>query len=253
MKPKTIAFGLIAVWLIGFDSANAQSVRSLVNEGNDLYEEEKFTDAEVNYRKAIEKDAELVEGHFNLGNSLYKQEEYEDAVKEYEYGMIRSEEKETRAQAHYNIGNSQFRAQGYQDAVKSYIEALKLDPNDMDAKYNLSYALEKLREQQQQQRQNKGEKNQNRKREKQKDQQDKNSGQKQGQDNQTQEQQQQEQQAQQQKEEQQQGREQQARPEMLMSKADAERILDVLKNSEREVQKKLRAQQRVRAKTDKDW
>lgn len=251
MKPKIFVLGLIAVWLIGFDSADAQSVRSLVNEGNDLYEEEKFNDAEVNYRKAIEEDPELVEGHFNLGNTLYKQEEYEDAVKEYEYGVIRSEEKKTKAQAHYNIGNSHFRAQKYQDAIKSYIEALKLDPNDSDAKYNLSYALGKLREQQKQQ--NKGENNQNQERDKQKESQDKNSGQKQGQDKQAEQQKEQEQQTQQQKEEQRQEREQQARPEKLMSKADAERILDVLKNSEREVQKKLRAQQQVRTKTDKDW
>jgi len=252
MKPMTFAASLIAICLAGFDLAHAQSVRSLVNEGNDFYKEEKFNNAEVNYRKAIEKDPELVQGHFNLGNSLYKQEEYEDAVEEYENGMARSQEKETKSNAHYNIGNSQFRAQKYQDAVKSYIEALKLDPNDMDAKYNLSYALEKLREQQQQQ-QNKNEKNQNRQKDKQKDQQDKNNGQKQAQDKQTQQQQEQEKQAQQQQQEQRQEKKQQGSAEKLMSKADAERILDVLKNSEKEVQKKLRSTQRVRAKTDKDW
>ncbi len=38
-----------------------------------------------------------------------------------------------------------------------------------------------------------------------------------------------------------------------MSKADAERILEVLKNNEKEVQKKLRVRQAVRPKTDKDW
>ena len=38
-----------------------------------------------------------------------------------------------------------------------------------------------------------------------------------------------------------------------MSKADAQRILDVLKDNEKEVQKKLRVRQAVRSKTDKDW
>ena len=36
--------------------SRAQSTRSLVHEGNDLYEQDKFTDAEVSYRKALEKD-----------------------------------------------------------------------------------------------------------------------------------------------------------------------------------------------------
>ena len=38
-----------------------------------------------------------------------------------------------------------------------------------------------------------------------------------------------------------------------MSKADAERILDVLKNNERDIQKKRQASQAGRARTDKDW
>ncbi len=38
-----------------------------------------------------------------------------------------------------------------------------------------------------------------------------------------------------------------------MSKDQAERILDVLKNSERDIQKKLRVRQAVRPRGDKDW
>jgi hypothetical protein len=38
-----------------------------------------------------------------------------------------------------------------------------------------------------------------------------------------------------------------------MSRADAERILEVLKSEEKDVQKKLRAKVQTRAKTEKDW
>ena len=127
------------------------------------------------------------------------------------------------------------KGQHYQEAVKSYIESLKINPNDQDTKYNLSYALAKLREQQQQQ--NKNDKNKDNKQDKQKDQKN--------QDQQKQDQQKQDQQQQQQKQPQNQDKK--------MAKAEAERILDVLKNSEKDVQKKLRVRQAVRAKTDKDW
>jgi tetratricopeptide (TPR) repeat protein len=210
-----------------------QSVRSLVNGGNDLYREQKYTEAEVNYRKALEKEGALVQGHFNLGNALHQQGKFDDAVREFGAALEQADRPETRAYARYNIGNSLLRQEKYQDAVGSYVEALKLNPADADAKYNLSYALEKLRQPPQPQ-------------------QKKNQQDKKNQDKQKQQQQQDQQQPQQKKDNQQQPQQSPQR-QQAMSKPEAQRILDVLKNSERDVQKKLRARQAVRAKTDKDW
>jgi len=220
-----------------------QSVRSLVNGGNSLYDEKKFNDAEVNYRKALEKEQGLVEGHFNLGNSLYKQGKYEESAREYENALLKAKEKDTKAYAYYNIGNSQMQEQKFQDAVKSYSESLQRNPSDQQAKYNLSYALAKLREQQQQQ--NKKDKN--------KDKQDKNDQQKKDQQKKEQEKQDQQQDRQQKDQQKQQQQNQASQQERKMSKADAQRILDVLKNNEKEVQKKLRVRQATRARTEKDW
>ncbi len=205
---------------------SAQSVRSLVNGGNGLYEDRKYTDAEVKYRKALEQEQALVQGHFNLGNSLYKQGKYDESIREFQSAAQAAGGPETKSESYYNIGNALVQGQQYQDAVKAYVESLKLMPNDADTKYNLSYALAKLREQQQQQQQNKN--------------------------NQNQDNQQKNQQNQQQKQQEQQEQQQQQQ-ERKMSKAEADRILDVLKNNEREVQKKLRARPATRVKPEKDW
>ncbi len=220
---------LMATW-----SATAQSSRSLIREGNSQYKDEKYPDAEVSYRKALEKDSTLVPGHFNLGNTLHKQGKFDESVREYESSIGRSEKRGDRADAYYNIGNSYMREQKYEDAVKSYVDALKAAPNDQDAKYNLSYALAKLRQQQQQQ--------QNKKQEKNKD----NQQDKKNQDKQNQQQNQQNQ-------DRQQRQHQQQQPQKQMSKSEAERILTVLKNSEKDVQRRLRVRQAVRPKSDKDW
>ena len=217
-------------------SALAQSTRSLVNGGNDMYREQKYGDAEVNYRKALEKEKGLVQGHFNLGDALTKQGKYDEAVKEYESALAGAQGKDTKAYAHYNIGNSLMMQQRYQDAVQRYIDALKIDPKDEDARYNLSYALEKLKVP--------PPKQQNKKDQDKKDQ-DKKNQQKQDQDKQKQQQK-----DQQDKQKQQQSPQQQQKQ---MSRADAQRILDVLKNSEKDVQKKLHTRQAVRPRTDKDW
>jgi Ca-activated chloride channel family protein len=213
-------------------SATGQSVRSLIREGNSHYADEKFSDAEVSYRKALEKESALVQGHFNLGNALHKQGKFDEAVKEYESVLGNAQEKETKAFAHYNIGNSFMHQQKYEDAIKSYIEALKIRPDDKDSKYNLSYALEKLRKQQQQKQEKKQDKNKDNQQNK------KDQDQKQKQDEQQQKRQQQQQQQQQQKQ---------------MSKSEAERILNMLKNSEKDVQRKLRVRPAGRPHTDKDW
>lgn len=225
--------------------ARGQSVRSLVNGGNGHYEDQHFTDAEVNYRKALEKEPDLVQGRFNLGDALYKQGKLEESVKEFEAAAVKAEAKETRAHAYHNIGNALLKSRQYQEAVNAYIESLKINPGDLETKYNLSYALEKLKAQQQQQQQNKNNKNKNQDKNKENSQ-NKNEQQKQ-------DQQKQDQQKQNQGKQEPQTKEQQAQQEKQMSKADAERILEVLKNSEKDVQKKLRTRQAVRAKTEKDW
>jgi len=214
----------------------AQSTRSLVNGGNDLYRDQKYGDAEVNYRKALEKEKALVQGHFNLGDALTKQGKYDEAVREYQEAMAKAAARDTKAYASYNIGNAQMKQQKYQDAVQSYIDALKVDPKDEDAKYNLSYALEKLKVPPPKPQQNKNDKD--KKDQNKKDQEKQNQQNKPKPDQQKQDQQKQQSPQQQQKQ---------------MSKADAQRILDVLKNSEKDVQKKLHQRQAVRPRTDKDW
>ena len=232
-----LACMLLACLALVPPAARAQSTRSLVNGGNDMYREQKFSDAEVNYRKALEKEKELVQGHFNLGDALTKQGKFDEAVKEYQNALAKAEGKGTKAYAHYNIGNSQMKQQHYQEAVQSYIDALKLDPKDEDTKYNLSYALEKLKVPPPKPQKNQDKKDQDKKDKDKKDQ-DKKDQQKQQQKDQQDKQKQQQSPGQQQKQ---------------MSRADAQRILDVLKNSEKDVQKKLHTRQAVRPRTDKDW
>jgi tetratricopeptide (TPR) repeat protein len=229
-----VAFALAAMP----GSTSGQSTRSYINEGNGLYEEGKYSEAEISYRKALEQDAQSMKGRFNLGDALHKQKKFDQSVREFETTAAGTDERETKAGALYNLGNSFLENQKYDQAIASYIESLKLNPSDMDAKYNLSYARRKLAEQQQQQ-QGGGDQNQDQQQQRNKDQQEK------------QDQQQNQQQNQQEQNQDQANR--QPREQKQMSQAEAERILDVLKNEEKEVQRKLRAKPRARARTDRDW
>jgi Ca-activated chloride channel family protein len=228
-------------------NVHGQSVRSLISDGNSAYREQRYADAEARYREALQEEQGLLPGHFNLGNALERQGRYDEALRQFEMADASALETATKAHARYNKGNTLFDAGQYREAADAFIESLKIDPNDQDAKFNLSLALKKLQEQQQQQDKNKDKNKDQDKNQQKKDQQ-------QDQDKNDQQKKDQQQDQRQKPEPQDQERQQASSPrEKSMSKADAERILEVLRNSEKDIQKKLRARQATRPKTDKDW
>lgn len=231
----------LALSFLAIVTAWAQSERSLVREGNRAYESNKFPDAEVNYRKAVEKNKEFREGPFNLGDALYKQERYGEAAEQYTIAAARTKDAEGKAHALHNLGNSLLKTQKYPESIAAYKEALKINPSDGDTKYNLEYARRML---QQQQQKNKDQKDDKQKQEK-KDQQK--------QDQQKQEEQKQDQQKQEQRKNDKDEQQQAQQKKQQISKQDAERILEALKNEERDVQKKLHRKVPARVKVEKDW
>ncbi|HPI37759.1 MAG TPA: tetratricopeptide repeat protein, partial [Ignavibacteriaceae bacterium] len=75
---------LLFLVILACTATSAQSMRSLVNDGVTLYDGKKYSDAEVNFRKGLEKEPDNFVAHFNLGDSYFMQEKYEDAIKSYQ-------------------------------------------------------------------------------------------------------------------------------------------------------------------------
>ncbi len=254
-KMKYIIF-IILLTSLGLEGI-AQSGNSLIREGNKKYEEGKFQDAEVDYRKALEKEASSINGTFNLGDAIYQQENFTESAKVFSEITEKYADEQIRAEAFHNLGNSLLKKNKYSESIEAFKNALRLNPGDYDTKYNLSYAKEKLKEQQQQQQQqNKDQQKQDQqKQDQQKQDQQKQDQQKQDQQKKEQQQKNQQQQQEQQKQEQQKQEQQQARP-LKISKEDAQRMLQALKNDEKETMKKLlelKAQKSKSTKSEKDW
>jgi tetratricopeptide (TPR) repeat protein len=240
---KLIPGATVAVaFLIFSTQMDAQTVRSHVNDGNKAYNKGQYTDAEVAYKKALEKNAKSKDAQFDLGNSYYKQQRFDEALREYSNSGVGMKSSEEKASMYYNMGNSFFKGNKFQEAIEAYKRSLKLNPNDEDTRYNLQMAREKMKEQQQQQKKQ----NKDQKKDQQKDQQ-------QQQQKQDQQQNQQQQQQQQKQEQAKQDQTQQVQKKNQMPKQEADRILDVLRNNEKEVQKNLRKREAVHVKVEKDW
>ena len=244
---KIIVMILITLLISSF--GYSQSNRSTLNNGVDKYDEKKYTDAEVEFRKVVENAPKNFEANYNLGNSYYKQGKYDDAIKSYQSAFESAKDNESRARIFHNIGNSLLKSNKLEQSVEAYKNALKFNPNDNDTKYNLSYALELLKNQKKNDK-NKNDQNKN-------DQDKKDQQQQQNQDQQNKDQNKQDQQNQQQQPKDQEAKQdntkQQQSKEQKISKDEAERILDALKNNEKDLQKQLRKVKVKVRKTDKDW
>ena len=237
---------MLILFAVGLPESFSQSLRGLVNDGVENYNEGNFSDAEVNFKKGVEKSPESFEAKFNLGDAYFKQERFDDAIKSYNSAMVFAKDDLDTARVHYNIGNSLLKAQKIKESIEEYKKSLKLNPGDQEAKYNLSYALELLKNKDDQQQQ-KNDKDQNKDKN-----QDQNKDQNQDQDKKDQQKDQQNKQDQQ-KQDQQDKKQQQQQQQQKISKEEAERILEALKDNEKDLQKELRKIKGKRVKTDKDW
>ena len=276
---STIILGLMLL-IAGSASGQKYPERRDIRSGNKLYEKGDYTEAEVAYRRALEKNAESYEANFNLADALYKQKRYDEAAQMNAQLAADSAYMENAAAAYFNQGNALFQQRKLEEALEAYKNCMRLDPNDQQAKFNYAYTkklLEKDNQNQQQNNQNNQQNNQQNQQDQNKDQnkdqndnqqnqnknqQDQNKDKDQDQKDQNNNQNDQNDQNQQnddksggQNPDQQQDQNQQPQPQNGgMSREEAERMLDAVQGSEDNTKKKVDAQ-KVRAvgASGKNW
>ncbi len=243
---------LLIIFTLSANLVFGQSVRSLNNDGVESYNNKKYSDSEVNFKKSIEKDKSIFENHFNLGSSYYKQKRYDEALKSYNKALSLTDDKMRKSKAYYNMGNAFLKNQKIDEAINSYKSSLKLDPKDLETKYNLSYALKMKQQQQQNKDQNKNQDNKDNKDNKdQNKQNDKDKKDDKNKDNKDQQNQDQQDKKNDQKNDQKQNQPQQQKDKL--SKQEAQRMLEAMKNNESDLQKKLRKVKANTSSREKDW
>ena len=137
---KTKSKYLIAILLcLFFASASAQTDEKLIRKGNRDYNRGNYTEAEVNYKKALEVRPNNANAQFNLGDALFKQENYEEAYAAFQKVVEMSPDAKLKSKAVFNMGNCLLAQDKFYDAFNIYKVSLKLNPENADALYNLEY------------------------------------------------------------------------------------------------------------------
>ncbi len=208
--------------------------RKYVRSGNRDYERGNYVESEVGYRRALE-TAPSPEGAYNLAGALYKQEKFDEAAQIYagvaNMGKAAGEQlpaqyKDMAANSFYGDGNALFKQRKLQEALEAYKDALRINPGDQQAKFNLAYTKKLL---------------ENNKQDKDKDKD------KDDQDQQQQQQQQQQPQG---------GQEKKPQPgQSHMTPEEAQQMLEAMQESEDRTREKVNEAQRAKGirKSDKNW
>jgi tetratricopeptide (TPR) repeat protein len=234
-------------------AAMGQNERKFIRKGNRYYKQAmensdsarfdsiNFVNAEVEYRKALEKKPNDFNAQFNIGNALFKQNKMYEAGTQFEQLIETAPTKEDKGKAWFNYGNSLLSQQKPDESIEAYKNALRNNPSDIEAKYNLEFAR-KMKQQQQQQQQNQDhnkdqdqQQDQDQDQDKQQDKKDQNQNKDKNQQNQDQQRQQQQ---------------------PKISRQNAEQMLKALQNDEKETQEKVKKAKAAKAKQnrpDKDW
>nr|WP_294869642.1 tetratricopeptide repeat protein [uncultured Pedobacter sp.] len=231
----------------------AQKEKKYIHKGNQLYQEKKYAEAEASYRESVDKSKASVEGNFNLGDALYKQKKFDNAAQKFTDIASSSENRAVKAKAYHNLGNSLLESKKLEESIEAYKKSLINNPKDDETRYNLAYAQEKLKQQQQQQNKDKN-KDKNKKDQDKKDQDKKDQNKDQNKDNKDQQNKDQQNKDKQDRDKKDQKDGQQPQPDKL-SKEDAERMLEALKNEEKNTQDKLKNKKAkgVKGRIVKDW
>lgn len=235
LKSKYILF---AVFLLATAGVSAQKAeRDYIRKGNRLFNDSVFVDAEVNYRKALEANPKSTVSMYNLGNTLSQQQKFQDAMEQYVSASKIEKDKMKLAHIYHNMGVLFQAGKDYAKAVDAYKMSLRNNPADHETRYNLALAQKMLKDQQNQQNQDQNQ-DQNKDQQKQDQNKDKQKDQKQDE-----------------KKDQQQPPKSEKKQDNQMSKENAEQLLNSVMQDEKDVQDKVKKQQKVMqgGRLEKDW
>ena len=224
-KRKVTAVFLLMV-VVG---VSAQTDRQYIRQGNKQFNAGDYPNAEVSYRKAVEKNPKNPQAVYNLGNALLAQKKDSAAIEQFQSAANLETNPLRKYQSFHNIGVICQSHKMYGEAIEAYKNALRLNPADDETRYNLVLCQHQKQKQDQnkQNQQNKNDQNKDDKKDQQKQDQNKDQDKK--------------------------DKQQEQKPQM--SKDNAEQLLNAAMQQEKQTQDRLKKaqQQPQRRNILKNW
>ena len=123
----------------------ADQTDSHIQEGLNQYEKGLYQEAEKSFAQARSNRPDDHRLDYNLGSSQYKQGKYLEALQDYTQAAQQKSNPQIKINSLYNSGNALFKLGKLEEAEAVYKKVLTLDSSDMDAKFNLEFVREQLK------------------------------------------------------------------------------------------------------------
>ena len=136
-------FFLIALFPLLIYSQKGETINHIY-EGNKEADLEKYSEAEIKYRKALSISPEETKALYNLGNTHFNDKNFDEASQRFFQTQKFSKDKSEKHMAFHNMGNVFMKKKDYAKAVESYKNALRNNPKDDETRYNYALAKELL-------------------------------------------------------------------------------------------------------------
>ncbi len=135
--------------LLLLTACGGAKTEKMIESGNQAFADEAYETALEAYVQAAAAEPELAEPLYNAANVHYRQGAFDQAGETMAVALSRADETLSAA-AQFNLGNSRFQTEQYAEAAAAFKDALRLNPDDLEAKVNLELTLQKLQQQEQQ-------------------------------------------------------------------------------------------------------
>lgn len=133
---------------------------ALADDAFKAYQSGKFKEAQREYQRLLQRNPKDPRLRFNAGTAAYRAGDLEQATNQLGAATF-SSDPNLLQRSYYNLGNAQYRmgeqaddpastAANWKKAISHYESALKLNPQDQDAKFNRDFVAKKLEELQKQ-------------------------------------------------------------------------------------------------------
>lgn len=128
----------------------AQHDKMEIKSGNKSYESKDYDSALRAYDLALRINPKNQTALFNKADALYKAEKFDEAAEIFSQLAKTESNDKRKAEALHNLGNSYLKKEKYKESVDAYRQSLRLNPSDEQTRYNLAYATQKLKKQEEQ-------------------------------------------------------------------------------------------------------
>lgn len=146
MKNLYTILSLAALFIVPM-LTKAQQEDAAIRQGNKLYHQGQFDKALPEYQKALEQNPKNAVARYNLANARYRNNKFEDAEKSFDDVIDNTTDNKYKEKSYYNKGVALSKEKKLQESIDAWKKALRLDPNDADARFNLQKALKELQKQ----------------------------------------------------------------------------------------------------------